>query len=224
MKQRRYFKVFLFILTALLNRASAQTNATSTLTPPKDTVGIDRIITLGQVISITGKGSDLADNALTYYWYKINSSVPQLISTTKNKTYTETPSAIGYYSYQLIIEDKNGNKSPASNIFKVFVLPQFQVTITGTNDPACLTTKDSVSLAAVVSPNNGYRFYYQWTVNGSNVNGATQNIFTQAAPSANAVNTYGVSVTCSLNLRSPFTAAKVLHLTSVPQKPQITSN
>lgn len=219
----RLIFTLLFILAARV--ASAQTPGPSDGTSaPPPTGTADKIICSGQSISIAGPQDNGTDYP-AYQWYKLDASGVAHLTTTTGRTYTETPSGAGYYSYQLVTVNSNGCTSPASDTYKVYVLPTITASITTSNssNTVCSNSQSSITLTAVPSNPTAYSYTYQWTRNGTNITGATSNTYTLTEQNSGSVS-IGVIVSYTLSSGCSATATQSITVSPVPAKPSIVAN
>ena len=105
--------------------------------------------------------------------YIYNWSPANDLSSTNTAATTAKPTAVGLYSYSVLVTDGNGCQVSAPAPVTVFALPVATITALDTTAPCA---GDSVHLAA--SPGSGYT--YQWKLNGNNVTGAVDINYTTA--------------------------------------------
>lgn len=218
--------VLLLALSA--NTAFAQvTTGPSDATSPPPTAAADvaKILCYGSTISMSGPQDVGGVDFAKYHWYKIDpSGVKQEITSTTAKTYTEVSGAAGYYNYQVVTENANGCTSPISDVFKIFVLPQLNVSITTPTSSMCAVASNATLLTANATPATGYVLNYQWTKGGVVIPGATSSTYSVTGETTAATLTFGVSVTYALNSSCPATATQDVIITPLPTKPMITAN
>ncbi|RFZ94858.1 hypothetical protein D0C36_04810 [Mucilaginibacter conchicola] len=171
---------------------------------------------------MTGPQDENKKDYSTYSWYKIDASGKKQLTSVKTKKYTEVATAQGYYSYQLVTENSNGCESPVSDVFKVFVLPVIDITVTAANTSIC-TDVGSTTLTAKTSLKN-QNLVYQWYRNGVKINGANDETYNVTGEAKAEKIIFSVSASFALNPNSPVTVTK--EVTVIPQatKPMITAN
>src|ERR1700761_673818 len=129
-----FILIFALLLTTVTYSSFAQvTTGPSDVTtpPPATTADAGKILCSGSQISISGPQDASGVDYTKYHWYKIDpSGNKQEATTITGRTYTETSGAAGWYNYQVVTENSNGCTSPISDVFKVYVLPPLNVSIT----------------------------------------------------------------------------------------------
>jgi len=218
--------IITLLLVAIARIGFAQTAGPSDGTSaPPPTGTADKIICQSQNISLTGPQDVGGVDYPTYQWYKLDAGGVAHLTTTTTRTYTETPTAPGYYEYQLVTVNANGCTSPISDIIKIYVLPPITATITSNiaNNTICAQNEGSILLTATPSNPTLYTYTYQWTRNGVNIAGATNNTYSLSETNSGAV-TIGVIISYSLNGGCPGTATQSVTVTPIPGKPTIVVN
>jgi hypothetical protein len=229
MKKRYLTLSPILILLMLVITTIAQAQVTvgpsdATSPPPTSAADVAKIVCYGSAISMSGPQDGGVDFA-KYHWYKIDpSGTRQEVTTITGRTYTEASAAAGYYNYQVVTENTNGCISPISDVFKIFVLPQLNVTITTPTSSMCAVATNATLLTANPTPATGYALDYQWTKNGVDIPGANTNTYNVTGETTAATITFGVKVTYALNATCPATTTKDIILTPIPTKPMITAN
>ncbi|MBW4891699.1 hypothetical protein KXQ82_18385 [Mucilaginibacter sp. HMF5004] len=214
--------VFTLLFVAITHFVMAQASDPTSAPPPTGTA--DKIICSSQGISIVGPQNAGVDYP-AYQWYKLDAAGVAHLTTTTTRTYTETPSGAGYYSYQLVTVNANGCTSPMSDVFKIYVLPPITATITTSvaNNTICANNQSSIVLTATPSNPAAYTYTYQWTKNGTNIPGATSNTYTLSEAASGSVN-MGVIISYTLNSGCSATATQSITVDPIPVKPTIGSN
>jgi len=216
--------LFTLLFIAFVSIASAQTGPSDGTSAPPPTGTADKIICSSQGISIFGPQNAGVDYP-GYQWYKIDAAGVAHLTTVTTRTYTETPSGAGYYSYQLVTVNANGCTSPMSDIYKIYVLPPITATITTSNpsNVICANNQSSIVLTATPSNPTAYTYTYQWTRNGVNIAGATSNTYTLSEANSGSVS-MGVIVSYTLNSGCSATATQSITVDPIPTKPTIGAN
>jgi len=219
-KSLRTIITLLLILSAGIAFGQAGPSDGTSAPPPSGTA--NKIICSSQGISLTGPQDASNVDYPTYQWYKLDASGVGHLTTSTSRTYTETPTAPGYYKYQLVTVNANGCTSPISDVYTIYVLPPLTVSITTSNpsNTICSNTQSSIVLTAVPSNPSAYIYTYQWTRNGSNIPGATSSTYTLSETNSGSVS-MGVIVTYSLNSGCSGTATQSITVSPVPAKPTI---
>jgi len=213
-------------LAALSNQSFAQTAGPSDATsaPPTNATDVGKVLCAGTTISITGPQDVGGVDFTHYHWYKLDASgTAQLVASQTGRTYTETPTTAGYYTYELVTENASGCTSPMSDPFKIYVLPPLSATITSPTSTICASTGSTV-LTANPTPATGYTLTYQWTRNGTNITGATSSTYTVTGETTAATVTFGVTVAYALNSSCTATATDSITVAPLPTKPTISAN
>jgi ABC-type glycerol-3-phosphate transport system permease component len=216
----------LLLLASLSNIVYAQAPAgpsDAVTAPPAASANVGKVLCNSQSISISGPQDVNNTDFAVYHWYKLDASGNQQSTTITGKTYTEVPTTPGYYNYVLVTENTNGCTSPTSDIFKVFVLPQLNASITTPSNSIC-TGIGTTILTANIAAVTGYTFNYQWTRNGTNIPGATANTYTVSGETTGATVTFGVNIINTLNTTCSATATHDIVITPLAGKPLITAN
>ena len=223
-KRTVFSTIILFILLLNVNTLLAQTGPSdATSNPPATASDVNKVLTSGQNIVLVGPQDANQTDFAQYQWYKVDANGNKQLTGTTGKTYTEAPTAPGYYDYQLVTQNGNGCSSPGSDIFKVYVLPKLAPSVTTDNSSLCAAGSSSVVLNVANVP-AGYTLNYQWTQNGVNITGATTNSYTVNGTNLSATVTFGVIVSYALNPSSTVTATKDIAVVPMPSKPMITAN
>ena len=222
-----FSNLLLAILICISTLVKAQTPGPSDATtpPPTNASDVDKVLCYGQGISLSGPKETPTTDYAVYHWYKEDvNGVKQLITGSTGRTYTETTGAAGYYKYYVVTENANGCISPVSDVLKIFVLPALSATVTAPVASMCADAANAVLLTANVTPSTGYTINYQWTRNGTNINGATASTYNATGETSVATVTFGVNVSYALNTSCTATGTKDITITPVPTKPMITAN
>jgi len=214
--------LFLVIATTGFAQTAGPSDGTSA-PPPTGTA--NKIICSSQNISLTGPQDSTGHDYPTYQWYKLDASGTAHLTTTTTRTYTETPTAPGYYNYQLVTVNSNGCTSPISDVIKIYVLPPITATITSNiaNNTICAQNEGSILLTANPSNPTLYTYTYQWTRNGVNIAGATSNTYTLSETNSGTV-TIAVIISYTLNGGCSGSATQSVTVTPIPGKPTIVIN
>jgi len=228
MKQRilTITSMLFFLILCIGTTASAQTSGPSDTTtpPPTNATDVAKVLCAGSTISMSAPQDNGVDFT-KYHWYKIDASGnKQEVTAMTGRTYTETSTQPGYYSYQVVTENANGCTSPISDVFKVYVLPPLSVSITTPTSSVCAEAGSTTTLTATATPGSGFVLNYQWTKNGTAIAGATSNTYTATGLTTAGTTTYGVTVTYALNSSCSATGTKDITITPVPSKPTIAAN
>src|SRR5471030_340899 len=133
--------ILILVLALFTGTVSAQVitgPSDATTPPPTSATQVGKVLCAGTPISITGPQDVTGVDYPIYHWYKLDASGNKQLTASTGKTYTETPTASGYYNYELVTESAGGCTSPISDVFKVFVLPPLTATITATGTAICV--------------------------------------------------------------------------------------
>lgn len=215
----------LMVLTTTLTHAQVTSGPSDVTTaPPTNASDVGKVLCYGQNISISGPYETGTTDYAVYHWYKIDPSGNRQLTSVTTRTYTETTGAAGYYNYQVVTENANGCTSPISDVFKIYVLPQLNVTVTASAASMCADPANASLLTANVTPASGYTYSYQWTRNGTPIAGATSSTYNVTGESTAATVTFGVNVAYTLNTGCTATGTKDITITPLPTKPMITAN
>ncbi|RYE26159.1 MAG: hypothetical protein EOP42_20965 [Sphingobacteriaceae bacterium] len=190
-----------------------------TTAPPATVSAVNQVLSPGGSISLK-IGSNATATGINYKWYKLdNAGVKRLVQDGAGSTLAETATGAGYYTYQLVISNANQCTSEISDPFKVYVLPALHPTIAASSGTICSNGTSTSTLTASTG-NNGFSYQYQWTLNGTNIPGATAATYTTPA-NTTGNNTYSVNVAYVLNQATTGTASQVINMIPVPTKPAI---
>jgi hypothetical protein len=231
MKKLLTLSIALFTLTltlvSLTNTAHAQaTTGPSDIStpPPANASDVAKVYCNGQPITLTGPQDAGGVDFTGYQWFKIlpDGTKPQVGT---GKTYTETgTTTAGYYEYQLVTTNVNTCSSPASDVFKVYVLPPLVPTIASPISTLC-TGVGTTTLTASATPASGYTINYQWTIGGVPITpAATGSTYAVPVGTTPGTLTYGVIASYALNPSCTATASKDIIIAPVPTKPVIAAN
>jgi len=152
------------------------------------------------------------NDTVSHTWYKNN--VMQLSS----PKYTETPTATGTFSYQVISFSATGCTSPISDVFTVQVLPAIAATITSPLTTVCAAASNSVLLTATAAA--GFTYNYQWFLNGTIIPGATNQTYNVSQATV-GIDTFSCVVSYTLLPGCSASATKVITVINAPTKPAI---
>jgi hypothetical protein len=213
-------------LTAFAKAAvTGPSDATSA--PPVHASDVGQVVCYGAPISLKGP-TDPGSSYKKYEWYKIDAGGNKVLvkdGTAADKDYTEASDGAGYYIYQLVILNTNDCSSDISDPFKVYVLPQLNVTIapTGNVTSVCEKGQSTTTLTAnVTNPNANIVYTYQWQRNGADIAGATTNTYLVTEANSGSVD-FGVKVSYVLDSGCTQTASQTITVVPVPVKPVIVS-
>lgn len=216
---------FCFIGFFIACNASAQVVALNgpsdnSSTPPSSSAAVSQVLASGNAISLKIGSTTTTATDVRYQWYKLdNTGTKRLVQDGTDNTLRETTTGAGYYIYQLVMSNSNQCTSDISDPFKVYVLPALNPTIAASSGTICSNGTSTSTLTANAG-NSNYSYLYQWTLNGTNINGATAT--TYATPTGTTGNnTYGVNVSYALNANYGGTATQVINMIPVPSKPAI---
>lgn len=188
--------------------------------PPVSSAAVGQVLASGGVISLKIGSTTTTATGLRYQWYKLdNTGTKRLVQDGADNTLSETSTGAGYYVYQLVMSNANQCTSDISDPFKVYVLPALNPTIAASSGTICSNGTSTSTLTANAG-NSNYSYLYQWTMNGTNINGATAATYTTTA-GATGNNTYGVRVSYALNSNYGGTATQIINMIPVPSKPAI---
>jgi hypothetical protein len=216
--------ILLIALASFTNIASAQVASgpsDATTAPPVNASDVGKVLCAGTPISIAGPQNGGVDFT-AYQWYKLDASGNKQLTASTGRTYTETPTAPGYYNYEVVTVNATGCTSPVSDVFKVYVLPPLTATITGT--AALCAGVGTTVLTANPTPATGFALTYQWTRSGVNITGATTNTYTITGENTPGTITFGVNIAYVLSPSCTVTATDDVVIEPVPTKPSITAN
>jgi hypothetical protein len=213
--------IFTLLFVAVTRIALAQSGPSDGTSAPPPTGTADKVICSSQGISINGPQNAGVDYP-AYQWYKLDASGVAHLTTVTTRNYTETPSGTGYYSYQLVTVNSNGCTSPMSDVYKIYVLPPVTATITTSisSNTICSNNQSSILLTATPSNPTAYTYTYQWTRNGVNITGATNNTYTLSETNSGSVS-MGVIVSYTLSSGCSATATQSITVDPIPTKPTI---
>jgi len=225
MKNHYLLSIALLIaLASFTNIASAQVPSgpsDGTLAAPINASDVGKVLCAGTTISIAGPQNGGVDFT-AYQWYKLDASGNKQLTASTGRTYTETPTAPGYYNYEVVTVNATGCTSPVSDVFKVYVLPPLTATITGT--AALCAGVGTTVLTANPTPATGFVLTYQWTRSGVNIANATTNTYTITGENTPGTITFGVNIAYVLSPSCTVTATDDVVIEPVPTKPSITAN
>jgi len=210
-----------FTTNSFAQAASGPSDATSA--PPVNATDVGKVLCAGTNISITGPQDAGNVDFAAYQWYKLDASGNKQLTSVTTRTYTETPTGPGYYTYELVTVNASGCTSPISDPFKIYVLPALTATITTPNSTVCAGVGTTV-LTANPTPATGYVYTYQWTRNGTNIAGATSNTYAVSGENTPGIVTFGVNIAYVLNPTCTTTATDAITIAPVPTKPTIAAN
>lgn len=210
-----------FTTNSFAQAASGPSDATSA--PPVNATDVGKVLCAGTNISITGPQDAGNVDFASYQWYKLDASGNKQLTSVTSRTYTETPTGPGYYTYELVTVNASGCTSPISDPFKIYVLPTLTATITTPNSTVCAGVGTTV-LTANPTPATGYVYTYQWTRNGTNIAGATSNTYAVSGENTPGIVTFGVNIAYVLNPTCTTTATDAITIAPVPTKPTIAAN
>jgi hypothetical protein len=227
--------IIVLMLTFISLKASAQafnTPSDAITAPPTSAAAVGKIVCSGGTISL----SAILDPTSTYVWRKQPAGGASATVVVKpagaqgtGNTYTESPSAAGYYTYT-VEQINNNNCSTISDPITVFVLPLITPAIAGAT-PFCEAGQGSATLSVTgLVTNSNYVYNYQWSRNTVDIsaaaNGTGPTLLVNEATAGTY--TYGVRVTFALStgLTAPcsYTASKAMIVNPLPTKPVITIN
>jgi len=210
------------VFTLIIATAFAQTPfsgpSDAVTAPPATAAAVQQVLCSGTQIQL----NTAATAGYTYQWYKKNPSTGtmQLVQSGPSTAYTETPSASGYYTYQLVVINSNGCTSTSSDAFNIFILPAITAAISATSGNVCASGQTSSTLTATPTSDANYTYTYAWTRNGVAIPGATTNTYTVNEAAAATI-TFGVTVSYALNSACSSTATQNITVIAVPTKPVI---
>ena len=216
---------FCFIGLFITNQANAQVVALNGPSdnrsiPPITSTAVSQVLASGGVISLKIGSTATTATDVRYQWYKLdNTGTKRLVQDGTDNTFKETATGAGYYTYQLVMSNSNQCTSDISDPFKVYVLPALNPTIAASSGTICSNGTSTSTLTANAG-NSNYSYLYQWTLNGTNINGATTATYTTPT-GASGNNTYSVKVSYALNSNFGGTASQVINMIPVPSKPSI---
>ena len=216
--------LFLILLITLFSAVNAQVTvmtgpSNATLAAPASASSVDMIIADGANISLK-IGSTNTSSDIHYQWYKQDrNGTKVLVQDSNNGTFLEAASGAGYYIYQLLISNSNQCTSEISDPFKVYVLPALSATIAASASSVCANGTSTATLTTNVA-NTNYSYLYQWSFNGTDINGATNATYTTPA-NASGSNIYAVKVAYMLKNSISATANQTISTVPVPAKPAI---
>ncbi len=215
---------FLLLLLLFSKTAAMAQPSDATTAPPSLATDVNKIVCSGQKIVLTGSQDASGTDFSQYQWYKLDASGNKQLTTVTGKVYTETTAAAGYYTYQLVTQNTNGCTSPASDLVKVYVLPQLAPVINAPNGSLCSSGASSVTLTANTASASNFTLTYQWTKNGVAIPGATSSTYNVTSTGSASAVTFGVNISYVLNPACTATATKDLTVLPMPAKPMITAN
>ncbi len=216
---------FCFICLFFSYNANAQVVAVNgpsdnSSTPPSSSSAVSSVLATGGVISLKTGSTATTATDVRYQWYKLdNTGTKRLVQDGTDNTLKETATGAGYYIYQLVMSNSNQCTSDISDPFKVYVLPALNPTIAASSGTICSNGTSTSTLTANAG-NSNYSYLYQWTLNGTNISGATAATYTTPTGTSGN-NTYGVKVSYALNSNYGGTATQVINMIPVPSKPAI---
>jgi hypothetical protein len=229
---KKHITLLKFAIVILLSTvslvASAQTAAPFSGPSDATTVAPTTAAAVGQILcygsQITLKGPVDATGTIKYEWYKENSAgVKTLVKgPATDNTYTETSTTAGYYTYYLVQVNANDCTSEMSDPFKIYVLPELAPAIAGGSN-VCEKAQTTTNLT-ITGLDTHFTYTYQWTREGTNITGATQDHYEVSEQTAGTVK-YAVKVAYTLNTSCTATSPdKSIVVVGLPTKPVIQYN
>jgi hypothetical protein len=220
--------IIVLMLTFISFKASAQafdtpSDAYPATAAPATAGAVGKVICAGGTISLSATTPNATS---TYVWRKKNSSGAMVVvlgpgAAGANTTYSETPSAAGYYTYT--VEEINSNTcSTISNPITVFVLPPLAPVIAGQSN-VCASNQSTIPLT-ITGLDGNFQYSYQWTKNGTDIPGENLDHYTVSESTATPTINFAVRVSYVLNPSCTKTSAdKAIAVIALPT-PTITIN
>src|ERR1700748_2078267 len=143
--------MFAFIVATAFAQTPFSGPSDPTTAPPATPAAVQQVLCSGTQIQL----NTAATAGYTYQWYKKDPTTGNevLVQSGSSPAYTETPTASGYYTYQLVVINSNGCTSTSSDAFNVFILPAITAAISASSGDVCASGQTTSVLNA--TPVNG---------------------------------------------------------------------